>query len=299
MGLLEKFDAVKLKADDRISESDRLFCESYQKAYDKAREVLSELKYHWEEIEKTQDDALRELGDERYRNLFIHGPLDISCSTIEGQLEENHKKLIEKVVSHFCSTYHVSVSEHQVKEVLLPAKTSNSGWNRNEEEWRQYHAELQTMALRYEMIVDQVLIQLDGRSFVERAVDELKERCHKAAWNAYQKKPDYELKKDTLRLTRYACKYETWMGQDRWCLQDGAKQILHGIAHFETGGFAFFPLGFSELLGYGNQETPIHEFPTCNKINQLRMFKNGRVDIKFTSELFAKQFTENYLGLVC
>lgn len=299
MGLLEKFDAVKLKADDRISESDRLFCESYQKAYDTAREVLSELKYHWEAIVTTQYDALRELGDERYRNLFIHDPLEISASKIKDQLEENHKKLIGKIVSHFCSTYHVSVSEHQVREVLLPPKPESSRWNRNEEEWRQYHATLQTMALRYELIVDQVLIQLDGRSFVERAVDELKEKCHKAAWNFYQKKPDYELKKDTLRLTSYACKYESWVGRDRWCLHDGAKEILRGIAHFETGGFAFFPLGFSELLGYGNLEEPLHEFTTCDKIKQIRMFKNGRVDIKFTSELFAKQFTENYLGLVC
>lgn len=299
MGLLEKFEAVKLKADDRISEYDRLFCEAYQKAYDKAREVLSELKYHWEDIEKTQDDALSELGGDRYRNLFIHDPLEISASKIEGQLEENHEKLIGKIVSYFCSTYHVSVSELQVKEVLLPAKPSSSGWNRDEEEWRQYHATLQSMALRYELVVDQVLIQLDGRSFVERAVDELKEKCHRAAWNFYQKKPDYELKKDTLRLTSNACKYESWVGRDRWCLHDGAKEILHGIAHFETGGFAFFPLGFSELLGYGNLEEPLHEFTTCDKIKQIRMFKNGRVDFKFSSELFAKQFTENYLGLVC
>ena len=298
MGLLEKFDSVKLKVDDRISESDRLFCEAYQNAYDKAREVLSELKYHWEEIVAMQDDALRELGSERYRDLFIHGPLEICASKIEEQLEENHKKLIEKIVSHFSRTYHVSVSEHQVREILLPAKPGNSRWDRDEEEWRQYHTTLQTMALRYEMIVDQVLIQLNGRSFVERAVDELKETCHSAAWNSYQKKAEYELKKDILRLTRYACKYESWVGRDRWGLQDSTKIILRGIAHFETGGFAFFPLGFSELLGYGNQETPIHEFPTCDKIKQIRMFKNGRVDIKFASELFARQFTENYLGLV-
>lgn len=155
-----------------------------------------------------------------------------------------------------------------MKEVLLPAKPSSSGWNRNEEEWRQYHATLQSLALRYEMIVDQVLIQLDGRSFVERAVDELKEKCHRAAWNSYQKKPDYELKKDTLRLTSYACKYESWVGRDRWCLHDGAKEILRGIAHFETGGFAFSHWAFLNCLAMGTWKNPCTNSPPAIKLNK-------------------------------
>lgn len=297
MGLLDKFNAVEVKADDRISDYDRIFCETHQKAYDSAREVLSELKYQWEDIEKTEADILESLGKDAPYSLFIQDPLKITISDINEQLESNHEKLIGRMVSHFNRAYHVSVSQRQVEEVLLPVKPE-SGWRRDEDEWAQYHSTLQALALRYEDILDQILIQLDGRSFVERAVDELKERCHNAAWSSYQKTANYEVKKDILRLTRYGCKFESWLGHDRWSLHDGAKEILRGIAHFETGGFVFFPLGFSDLLGYGDQDTPLFEFTTCDKIKQLRMFKNGRVDIKFASALFAKQFAEEYLGLV-
>lgn len=36
MDLLTKFETVEMKADTRISESDRIFCEAHQAAYDSA-----------------------------------------------------------------------------------------------------------------------------------------------------------------------------------------------------------------------------------------------------------------------
>ena len=40
MNLLEKIEQVKIKADTRISEDDRDFCERQQRAYDAARAVI-------------------------------------------------------------------------------------------------------------------------------------------------------------------------------------------------------------------------------------------------------------------
>ena len=40
MNLLTKFENVEMKADTRISESDRIFCEAHQAAYDSARTSL-------------------------------------------------------------------------------------------------------------------------------------------------------------------------------------------------------------------------------------------------------------------
>lgn len=36
MSLLEKFDAVVVQADNRISETDKYFCETHQEAYEAA-----------------------------------------------------------------------------------------------------------------------------------------------------------------------------------------------------------------------------------------------------------------------
>lgn len=42
-----------------------------------------------------------------------------------------------------------------------------------------------------------------------------------------------------------------------------------------------------------------HDFPDCHKVEQLKMFKNGRVDIRFSSEASAREFVDEYLGTVC
>ena len=74
---------------------------------------------------------------------------------------------------------------------------------------------------------------------------------------------------------------------------------LRGISYFETGNYRTYPLGISELLGYGYSYDNDHEFPTCEKLTQLKMFKNGRVDFKFSSESYAEEFERLYLGTVC
>lgn len=68
---------------------------------------------------------------------------------------------------------------------------------------------------------------------------------------------------------------------------------------YETNTFGRFPAGFSELLGYSDVSTSQFQFPTCQKLVQLRMFKNGRVDLKFKTASIAKEFAETYLDYSC
>ena len=300
MGILDKFDNIEIKTDDRISESDLLFCEMHQQAYDEARMALGDLKSRWSAAIRIQREILGKSGSDKSAPLpYIGGHGKITVSDIKDQLESLPQSLIHIIIDHFNSAYNISVSYEVVKSVLLPQKPADSGWNRDEESQKKYHQALQTLELRYEDIVDQIIIQLDGRSFSERALDELKERCHRAAWNTYRKEADYEVKNDTVRFTGYACKFESWLGHDKWELCDGMKSILYGVAHFETNSYKFYPHGFSDLLGWSGIEHPAVEFSTSEKIKQLKMFKNGRVDLKFANAQLAGQFVEEYLGLVC
>lgn len=58
------------------------------------------------------------------------------------------------------------------------------------------------LALHYEDVVDQMFIQLDGLSFVERAFQELRTKCHKAAYWS-NSNAGYDRKGDTLRFGGY------------------------------------------------------------------------------------------------
>ena len=40
------------------------------------------------------------------------------------------------------------------------------------------------------------------------------------------------------------------------------------------------------------------EFEDCEKLLKIRLFKNGRMDIRFTNESYAREFVSSYLGTV-
>lgn len=155
------------------------------------------------------------------------------------------------------------------------------------------------LSLSYTAVLEQIFLQTDGRALYEQALHELKEKCHQAAWISGSGKPLFEQKKSILQLTGYACNFRDRYSGVVWELSDRTKNILRGIAHFETGMFGTAPCSLSRLLGRYDLPDSQHEFPDCEKLQSLRMFKNGRVDIKFASEAHAAQFIEDYLKTIC
>lgn len=286
MNLLEKLDAVEIETDSRISEADRVFCQNRQNAYDDARQILLDLRQQWKRIVSEQE---QEYGKDHYVNLP-----HFSALVIQERIEELHGQFIATIVEHFNSLYHVSVSTEEIRKVLLPKEPRQRGWDVEKTAIAAYRKEMRNLALCYEAVVDQVFIQLGGRTFVERALDEIKEKCHRAAWNQYRKTPEFEIKGDTIRFTGYACKFSDWITPE-WELKDGMKDILIGIAYFETGTFGLYPMGFSDLMSWVRVKCPEIDFD-CKKIKRLKMFKNNRVDVKFAGKALANQFAEEYLG---
>lgn len=294
MNLLEKLSGVEIQPDSRISESDRQFCMIQQQAYDTAREDLSELRQIWKDIEKHQEDIFRPITDEAYGRDSYITLSGFSSADIRKKYEALPELFLSNIVHYFNSQYHVSVDSDPVRDFLLPEKPEYS-WTK--EQKKQYHTVMRDLHLRYEDVLEQIFLQLGGRTFTERAVDELKEKCHKAAWSVYHRIQNYEVKGATIQFTFYACKYDTWIGRQKWSLEDGMKEILRGVSHFETGQLESYPPGILTLLGWDDKDSPLFEF-SCEKVKSLRMFKNHRVDLKFGSKAYANQFAAEYLGLV-
>lgn len=300
MDLLAKFNAVEIQADSRITETDRDYCTAHQKAYDAARSCFGELVYIWEDLTKQQTELLTHIEEKSYgldTYLPSHEDLKISSSKINGHIMSLHSRFISRLVHHFNQKYHVSVDADIIDSHLLPERPSRD-WRRSEEDEQAYQEKMLALGLRYQDILNELFVQLDGRDFKEQALYELNEACHKAAWSSYNKSAKYEVKKDVLRFSSYGCSYESWMRREQWKLSDNLKQILRGIAHYETGSFSIVPSDFSNLLSYSDSNTDLVQFPSCTKVCQLKMFKNGRVDIKFSSEESVRTFVAEYLGLV-
>lgn len=295
MDFLSKFGTVEIAADSRISEIDKTFCKAHQKAYEAAISCFHELEYIWYDITDRQVNILSGI-ESGYATYLSSEDIDISASKIITHIKGLHNKFLGNLVSYFNSKYHISIDEFTVAENSLPPKPSDKAYDKEIQE--KYEGELLNLILHYEDIVNFIFAQMDGRGFSEQAFHELTEKCHAAAWNSYQKKANFEVKKSVLQFS-YGCSYSSWYSSSNWELIDGVKNILRGIAHFETGDYGIYPYGFDRLLGYGRCAADVFEFPTSKKVQQLKMFKNGRVDIKFSSEVYARQFSDKYLGLVC
>lgn len=313
MGLLEKFDKVEVKADTRISDYDRRFCQAHQSAYEKARVFLKKLAEDVEQAQNEQCALLKPYNKDSYSFLgdYRH---ELNASNFLDELDKTHACFIARVVSYFKNRYNVSLDDDTVCENLIPQKPSEPdyyryGWRRQwtEEQEKEFDRQaeahkaalaeymdnLRTLTISYEDILDQIFIQLGGYSFSEKAVQELKQAAHKYAWNTYRGTSNFEIKKAVISFSSSCSSYSYGYGGEMQ-LYDGMKDVIRALAYFEYGTQEYMGAGFSELCGYHFDSNTFGNI--WEKVKQIRCFKNGRVDIKFTTEQFARQFAEEYLG---
>lgn len=299
MDLLEKFAAVEIKADNRLSTADRQYCESQQAAYEAALVSFRELAFFAADMKKAQEELLGpRKGNERFHDYLTSpdGP-DLSSDAIQAHIEYLHTDFIQTLIRYFIESYQVTVDSEEICKVILPeGPEDRAGCTRAAA--AQYHEQLQALTVPYQSVVEQIILRLDGRSFTEQAFYELYERCHGAAWNIQKQSPKFEVIKGTIRFLGHFCKYECSICE-QWKLDGEMREILRGAAHFETGDFHSFPRGVPELLDGKILTVDFVDWLSCKKIKGMKMFKNGRVDLKFSSEEVAGVFVQKYLGAVC
>lgn len=296
MDILAKFEAIEIKADTRISEADRAVCQAHQAAYDDAKVSLAELKFLWKDMLNHQKEILSK-ADSAAPDLYIfsYSHLHITETMIQEQINALHASFIKQLVAYFNKTYHCCLDSDSMVCNLLPEEPSSYEKDYAENRKR-YDEALLNLSLHYTDILEQIFLQTEGRELHEQAFCQLAERCHQAAWSYSTKEASFEQKKNGIQFTGYFCSYRNWYSQDSWELSHSMRNILSGIAHFETQSLSLIPTGISRLLSSNHLESSQYQFASCQKIQSLKLFKNGRVDIKFTTEAYACQFVETYLG---
>ena len=298
MDLLTKFASIEIKPDARISEADRLFCQTHQAAYDTAREALQELEFFWEDIQCQQQEVLAPVGMPSETYLSTYGKLDLSVNDIREQRRSLHPVFIHNLAAYFSDAYHLSIKAGDIKENLLPHKPSYSFPQDCRQQTEEYTSALDSLSLHYTEILEQIFLQTGGQELAEAAVHELKERCRRAAWGSGSNKAAFTLKKSTLQIER-ACRCRDYCrALATWELYPRAMDILKGIAHFEAEGFSDIPGSLGQLLQKGTSNDGTLEFSGCSKVHSMKLYKNWRMDIKFHAEGHARKFVEDYLGTV-
>lgn len=98
MSLLDKFDAVQIQSDSRISDSDKVFCQAHQAAYENAISLLYELKFFWESMLDSQKQLLAPIGESRHHQYLTDGSnLSLSLPEIQKQIRHGKAKVHKPV----------------------------------------------------------------------------------------------------------------------------------------------------------------------------------------------------------
>ena len=302
MSLMEKFSAVEIKADNRISEDDKAFCLRQQEAFDKAGPALQKVAEAMAAAKAEQAGILT--ADEDFIDRYVGG--DCNVDDVYDTMKKRNLTFISTVVNYFSHKYSVELDKHEIEEHLIPTgpKEPNLPWGgyRSMSEKDKFEQSLRTLPLRYEQVVDEIFVQLGGFSFQERAMNEFLRLCwdrsHHRNWRSDQYEEEFEIKNDVLRLTGswVYCDENKWMSNPvpEYKPSQSLTTILDALVHYEVGKFKGGAQWFPELFKYDTQENQF-EIAYMSKIKNIKLFKNGRVDIKFRSAAFVQEFVEQYL----
>lgn len=285
MSILEKFEEVKICGMEQLTESDIQYCEQNQMAYEAAVRDYTTLLSEWEGVCNRQKECLPETDEERKPSPYLGVGKRISSRILREHLDQLNGILISQIVNEISSRYHVTIEKEKISNAL---SYTMSGTDRNLDETKPAERRI----LQYGEIVDQIFLQFSGKSLREQAEYELKSRCRKSAKN-YRGELGYEKRGSCLIFTDGASCSE-WLGSPEWKLWEPMAAILEGVAHYERNDFRL-PLSIAEVISQYRLKNSEIPFPDCKKIQSMKLYKNGRVDIRFREGRFLDQFVTEYL----
>ena len=295
MDLLNKFDAVTICASTLISETDREFCKKEQDLYSDAVEGFYQIASLWMDMRTHQKSArLPEERDECWKQEYLVSRWwdEIYLRDMMNHIFSIHHKFISIIVTYLNSTYFLSLDSAILAGELLPEQPLPD-YENDEVDWSAYPP----FILKYDDIIKQILKQFDGRTFEEQAIYELLDGCHKAVWDRRAHSAKFEQKKNIVKILYGACRYGYYNGYEQWHVERDMKYVLKGLARFETDALGTYPNGINSLISDTVRLWyDLWEFSQCVKFDRIRLFKNGRMDIRFTSEEYARQFVDEYFG---
>lgn len=184
---------------------------------------------------------------------------------LDEKLDSKIDSFVSKIVTHFRSTYSVSI---------------------NREKFRKYDH-----TVTYKDVVDDILLQMDGMNFSEKANEEIKEAVRSTIYNSSKVK--VQSMKVTIADYLY---FESWFGSWRNNRDEDLAKLFRGVELFESGKTTtrdtLARIAYDRIR---KDWFDVFSFTFMNKFESLKCFKNGKVEIRFKSHELALQFAKEYL----
>lgn len=325
---LSKFENIEIKNDTRIAKDDLAFCESnqrlylkvlknYQNIYSDLLKVLQKEQSQFEEIEMENAFTKNGYSYKKYDYHFLSINKEDFTETISGV----HRIFISTIVDYFIEKYGVKLDTKSVDEMLgieKPKQDDNSYWgyrnltneeiekikerNREyEQSLNKYRDKIITSKIDFNTIIDDIFIQLDGYSFVDKVKKEIIDSCKSACFKQYGKYSYAELKKNKISIETGFNSHFDNIWEEYEAATDNAdfKAIMRALSFFDSGenNISIYDSWYSSFIYYNKKERDgIYGLHSAygNKVESFRFYKNGKWEVKFISEEEAQKFFDVY-----
>jgi hypothetical protein len=259
-GLLSLFNEIKIQNTTRISAEDQSFGKKIQEDFSLFRD--NSLKY----IEVMTLNPIH--------NDFFNS--QILIREIEENIIKKTGEFIHKIIRHFQSVYSISLKTEPIIKKYTAATSS------------------------FEIVVDEIILQLNGASFTEQADREIKENlCNELEWA--RKKGRIKLAKNRLSIDNFVW-YDNWNFNNETQISHNCeaklKKLMVALTHFDCGQTESYQDLEIRLYRDISDWLQTKDFSSKNKFNAIRFYKNGRIDIKFNSAQYAGEFARVYCGYI-
>lgn len=282
--LLSGILSIEVRNEDKITEQDRQYCQEQQDMLYKTLDQID----RWYAIFKEEAERYREERNFSYddngkismRDFYSYhnGMEDYSHNEfkpfdiLNDLVDKNHNansNFANCIIAYFNRTYSVSVPEQRIDEKALKMGSRPV----------------------YGTYVDVVIEHLGGKSFRETAVEELLARVTRVVKPSCWSKVKPELKKDKivfpeiLRFDDYYLQYNKC--QISYNYGEGLETLCAGIAY----GADDVLCGSSDMIiRFNRNDVFVNDWYdlTTTNAEQIRFYKNGRIDIKFKDSAAAE-----------
>lgn len=280
MELLNLFEDIKIENTTRLSSEDKKTMEEKQLRLDNTRADL--IKY----IEFYKNNQIRLYkSDDMYSECNYNR---LIRNFIEKMLIPEIRDFISDVYSYFREKYNVRLEtmEHSGEYSI---------------EYRKAEAEANLkwfLEIDYKMLVDDIIEQLGGFSFEDKALEEITSRVKKQC-KSWRNEQVTTVKSNIISINSF-------LYFDRWKIEWHKKYIngrvqdfsdmLKLLSHNESG---IIENKFTEVEEYVNSydNDCIGDYElNGSKVKSLKIFKNGKLQIKFNNGAEALYFANKYLG---
>lgn len=254
--IFSKFDNIEINNNSRISENDEEFCKEQEKEY--------------QQFIKFSEDYIQYLESNTLKNSMY----DSQSLINEMNTERNNKYcwFINKIVDYFKSTY----------KVTLTADTIHKKYD---------------ITIDYNTIVSEVIEQLGGYEFADKAEKEIKDAFKNTIRN-----DNIKIKNNKISIESffYAESYDYSKGKEysvSYSSDEKFHKLFKAMSHFlfKVNENYFNNLYNTITRKKDDDVFKSHEISNSG-IKTLKLYKNGKIDIEFSSTEYTRKFAKEYCG---